>query len=144
MAYKKIFAIGRAGERPRVGDEGSRGRRDARAPEPPGAAAVPSWPCHRCCTRGVDDPCRSLWHWLSELAEVYARHAGRHGPNRLLPAEVLPAHDRVPGHGEASPQGTGSDRRTAEHSAPKACTRHGSTAEEEHTMAHDARHGSEP
>ena len=84
----------------------------------------------------------TLWHWLTELAEVYARHAGRHGPNRLLPAEVLPAHDRVPGHGGASPQGTGSDRCTAEPSAPKACTRHGSTEEERHTMAHDARHGS--
>ena len=28
----------------------------------------------------------SCCHWLTELAEVYARHAGRHGPNRLLPA----------------------------------------------------------
>jgi hypothetical protein len=33
---------------------------------------------------------KSLWHWLTELAEVYARHAGRHGPNRLLPAETRP------------------------------------------------------
>ena len=70
---------------------------------------------------------QALWHWLTELAEVYTRHAGRHGPNRLLPAEVLPAHGRVPGHGGASPQGTGSDRGTAEPSAPKACTPHGST-----------------
>src|SRR5215475_12731166 len=37
---------------------------------------------------------KSLWHWLTELGEVYARHAGRHGPNRLLPSEVLPAHER--------------------------------------------------
>jgi hypothetical protein len=70
---------------------------------------------------------KSLWHWLTELAEVYARHAGRHGPNRLLPAEVLPTHDCVPGHGGTSPQGTGSDRCTTEHSAPKACTPRGST-----------------
>ena len=66
---------------------------------------------------------KSLWHWFTELAEVYARHAGRHGPNRLLPAEVLPTHDCVPGHGGASPQGTGSEGCTAEHSAPKVCTR---------------------
>jgi hypothetical protein len=65
----------------------------------------------------------SLWHGLSELAEVYARHAARHGPNRLLPAEVLPAHDRVPGYGGASPQRTGCDRCTAAPSAPQACTR---------------------
>ena len=70
---------------------------------------------------------KSLCHWLTELAEIYARHASRHGPNRLLPAEVLPAHDRVPEHGGASLQGTGSDRCTVEHSAPNACTRHGST-----------------
>jgi hypothetical protein len=69
----------------------------------------------------------SLWHWLSELAEVYTRHVGRHGPNRLLPAEVLPTRDCVPGHSGASLQGTGSDRRTVEPSAPNACTRHGST-----------------
>jgi hypothetical protein len=69
----------------------------------------------------------SLWHWLSELAEVYTRHVGRHGPNRLLPAEVLPTHDCVPGHSGASLQGTGSDRCTVEPSAPNACTRHGST-----------------
>jgi hypothetical protein len=64
----------------------------------------------------------ALWHGLTELAEVYARHAGYHGPNRLLPAEVLPAHDRAPGHGGASPQGTGSDRCTAEPSVPQVCT----------------------
>jgi hypothetical protein len=86
----------------------------------------------------------TVWHWLSELADAYARHAGRHGPNRLLPAEVLPAHDRAQGHGEASPQGTGSDRGTAERSAPKACTPRGSTSEERHTMAHNAQHGSSP
>jgi hypothetical protein len=83
----------------------------------------------------------SLRHWLSELAEVYARRVGRHGPNRLLPAEVLPAHGLVPGHSEASPPGTGSDRRTAEPSALKACTPRGSTEEERRTMAHDASHG---
>jgi hypothetical protein len=44
---------------------------------------------------------QSLGHWLTELDEVYARHAGRHGPNRLLPAEVLPAHGHVPGHADA-------------------------------------------
>jgi hypothetical protein len=46
---------------------------------------------------------QALWHWLTELGEVYARHADRHGPNRLLPAEVLPTHDCVPGHDRASP-----------------------------------------
>ena len=66
---------------------------------------------------------QALWHWLTELAEVYTRHADRHGPNRLLPAEVLPAHGRVPNDGEPSPQGAGPDGRTAESSAPKACTR---------------------
>jgi hypothetical protein len=50
------------------------------------------------------------------LHEVYARHVGRHGPNRLLPMEVLPAHGRVPGHRGPSPQGPGSDESTAEHS----------------------------
>jgi hypothetical protein len=65
---------------------------------------------------------QALWHWLTELGEVYARHAGRHGPNLLLPAEVLPGHERVPGHRGPSPQGTGPDGNTAEHSAPKACT----------------------
>jgi hypothetical protein len=70
---------------------------------------------------------KSLWHWLTELDEVYARHAGRHGPNRLLPTEVLPAHGRVPEPAEPSPQGSGPDGRTAEHSAPKGCKRHGST-----------------
>ena len=84
---------------------------------------------------------QALWHWLTELEEVYARHAGRHGPNRLLPAEVLPTHDCVPGHGRASPQGTGSEGCTAEHSAPNVCTPQESTEEERHTMAHDARHG---
>jgi hypothetical protein len=62
-------------------------------------------------------------HWLTELAEVYARHAIRHGPNRLLPAEVLPAHGWVPKDANPSPQGGGPDGRTAEHST-KACTRH--------------------
>jgi hypothetical protein len=69
----------------------------------------------------------SLWHWLTELDEVYARHASHHGPNRLLPAEVLPAHGRVPEHRGSSPQGSGPDGRTAEHSAPIECTQHGST-----------------
>ena len=86
----------------------------------------------------------TIWHWLSELADVYVRHAGRHGPNRLLPAEVLPGHNRAPGYGGASPQGTGSDRGTAERSAPKAYTPRGSTSEEKHTMAHDAQHGPSP
>jgi hypothetical protein len=81
-------------------------------------------------------------HWLTELADVYARHVGRHGPNRLLPAEVLPAHGRAPGYGGASPQGLGCDGCTAEPSAPKACTPQRSTEEERHTMAHDAQHGS--
>jgi hypothetical protein len=65
----------------------------------------------------------SFWHRLTALAEVYARHAARHGPNRLLPAEVLPAHGRVPGHAEPSPQGSGPDGHTAEPSTPRACTR---------------------
>jgi hypothetical protein len=52
---------------------------------------------------------QALWHWLTELGEVYARHAGRHGPNRLLPAEVLPTRVRIPGHGGTSLQDTGSD-----------------------------------
>jgi hypothetical protein len=85
---------------------------------------------------------QSLGHWLTELAEVYARHAGRHGSNRLLPAEMLPAHGRVPGHGGASPQGSGPDGCTAEPSTPKACTRIRLDMEEEHAMAHEARHGS--
>jgi hypothetical protein len=83
---------------------------------------------------------RSFWHGLTELAEVYARHAERHGPNRLLPAEALPAHDCAPGDGGASTHGTGSERCTTEHSAPNASTPHGSTSEERHTMAHDATH----
>ena len=66
---------------------------------------------------------KSLWHWLTELDEVYARHAGRHGPNRLLPAEVLPAHGRLPKDAEPSPQDAGPDERMAEPSTPKACTR---------------------
>ena len=44
---------------------------------------------------------QSLGHWLTGLDEVYARHAGRYGPIQLLPAEVLPAHGRVPGHADA-------------------------------------------
>jgi hypothetical protein len=70
---------------------------------------------------------KSLCYWLIELAEVYARHAGRHGPHRLLPAEMLPAHGRAPGHAEPSPQSAAPDGRTAEHPMPKECTRHGST-----------------
>ena len=57
----------------------------------------------------------SCCHWLTELAEVYARHAGRHGPNRLLPAEVLPTHGCVPEPKGSSPQGSGSDGRMAGH-----------------------------
>jgi hypothetical protein len=56
-------------------------------------------------------------HWLTALAEVYARHAARHGPHRLLPPEVLPAHGGVPGHAEPSPQDSDPDGRTAEPSA---------------------------
>jgi hypothetical protein len=62
---------------------------------------------------------QAFWHWLTALGEVYARHAERHGPNRLLPAEVLPPHGRVPEPAEPSPQGSGSDGRTAESSTPK-------------------------
>jgi hypothetical protein len=69
----------------------------------------------------------SCCHWLTELAEVYARHARRHGPNRLLPTAVLPAHGRVPEPAEPSPQGSGPDGCTVEPSPPTACTRHGST-----------------
>ena len=65
----------------------------------------------------------ALWHGLTELAEVYARHAARHGPNRLLPTEVLSAHGRVPERAEPSPQASGPDGRTAEPSTPEACTR---------------------
>jgi hypothetical protein len=65
----------------------------------------------------------SFCHWLTELAEVYIRHAGRHGPNRLLPAEVLPARGRVPGHRGPSPQDPGPDECTAESSTPRVCTR---------------------
>ena len=32
----------------------------------------------------------SFCHWLTELDEVYARHAARHGPNRLLPRRCSP------------------------------------------------------
>jgi hypothetical protein len=66
---------------------------------------------------------KSLCHWLTALAEVYTRHAGRHGPNRLLPVEVLPAHDCAPEPAELSPQDSGPDGRTAEHSTPAACAR---------------------
>jgi hypothetical protein len=84
----------------------------------------------------------SFCYWLIELAEVYTHHAGRHGPYRLLPAEVLPTHDCAPGHGAASPQGAGCDRCTAAPSTPTACSPQGSTSEERHTMAHNARHRS--
>jgi hypothetical protein len=57
---------------------------------------------------------QAFWHWLAELEEVYARHADHHGPHRLLPAEVLPAHGRVPRDAEPAPQGVGPDRRMAE------------------------------
>jgi hypothetical protein len=66
---------------------------------------------------------QALCYWLTELAEVYTRHADCHGPNRLLPAEVLSAHGLVPGPREPSPQVSDSDGGTTEHSAPKACTR---------------------
>jgi hypothetical protein len=36
----------------------------------------------------------ALWHGLAELAEVYTRHAVCYGPQRLLPAEVLPTGAR--------------------------------------------------
>jgi hypothetical protein len=39
------------------------------------------------------------------LHEVYARHAGRHGPHRLLPGELLPTHGDTAGGDELSPQG---------------------------------------
>jgi hypothetical protein len=85
---------------------------------------------------------QAFWQWLTELGEVYARHADRHGPNRLLPAEVLPPHGRMPGHTESSPQGSGPDGCTAEHSALQGCARTRIDAMEEHSMAHEARHGS--
>jgi hypothetical protein len=84
---------------------------------------------------------KALRHWLTELAEVYARHAARHGPHRLLPAAVLPAHGRVPEHAGPSPQGSGPDESTAEPSAPTACTRTRIDAMEEHARAREARHG---
>jgi hypothetical protein len=65
---------------------------------------------------------QALWHWLKELDEVYTRHVGHHGANRLLPAEVLPAHGRVPEPADPSPQGSGPDGRTAEPSTPSVCT----------------------
>ena len=46
----------------------------------------------------------SFCHWFTELDEVYAPHVSRHGPNRLLPAQVLPVHGRVPEHSGPSPQ----------------------------------------
>jgi hypothetical protein len=65
----------------------------------------------------------SLRHWLTELAEVYARHAARHGPNRLLPAAMLPtevlrAHGRAPGHKGPAPQGSDPDGRRSGENAP--------------------------
>jgi hypothetical protein len=68
-----------------------------------------------------------LWHRLAELAEVYARHAARHGPPQLLPVEVLPAHGGVPGHAEPSLQGSGPDGYTAEPTAQQRCTRQACT-----------------
>jgi hypothetical protein len=85
---------------------------------------------------------KSLWYWFTELDKVYAHHAGRHGPNRLLPAEVLPVHGCVPRHAEPSTQDSGPDGRTAGRSAPKACTPIRLDMEEEHAMAHEAAHGS--
>jgi len=79
----------------------------------------------------------SFWHRLTELAEVYARHASRHGPNRLLPAEVLPAHGCVPEHTRPSPQGSGSNESTAGHSTPGVHTTR-SDAMENLPMAHEA------
>jgi hypothetical protein len=66
---------------------------------------------------------KSLWHWLTELGEVYARHADHHGPHQLLPTEVLPPHGRMSGHRDSSPQVSDPGGGTTEHSAPKACTR---------------------
>jgi hypothetical protein len=57
---------------------------------------------------------QALWHWLAALGEVYTRHASRHGPNRLLPVEVLPARGCALGHAE----GSGPDESTAEQSMP--------------------------
>jgi hypothetical protein len=85
----------------------------------------------------------TLWHGLTELEEVYARHAARHGPNRLLPAAVLPAHGRVPEHRGPSPQGSGPDEGTEEPSTPMACTRTRIDAMKEHAVAHEAGHGSD-
>jgi hypothetical protein len=75
---------------------------------------------------------QSLGHWLTELDEVYARHAGRHGPNRLLPAEALPAHGRVPGYAAAGGpctttgrgRGWGYGRACARRRGPYASPRH--------------------
>jgi hypothetical protein len=107
---------------PRVGDEGNRGRRDKRGLN---HQAPPRSHHGRVVTAAAEEETtmESCCHWLTELAEVYASHAGRHGPNRLLPAEVLPAHGRVPRHAEPSPQGAAPDGRMAESSTLEACTR---------------------
>jgi hypothetical protein len=77
----------------------------------------------------------SFWHRLTELSEVYTRHAARHSPNRLLPA-----HGRLPEHAGLSPQGSAPDGRTAEPSTPTTCTRTRLNMEEEHATAHDTRY----
>jgi hypothetical protein len=65
----------------------------------------------------------ALCHELTELDEVYARHADRHRPNRLLPSAVLPAHGLAPGRRSPSPQDPGPEGRTAESSPPRGRTR---------------------
>jgi hypothetical protein len=84
----------------------------------------------------------SFCHWLIELDEVYTRHAARHGPHRLLPAEALPAHGRVPKDAEPSPQSSGPDGRTVGHTTPRTCTCTRIDAMKEHAVPHEARHGS--
>jgi hypothetical protein len=84
----------------------------------------------------------SFWYGLTGLDEVYARHAERHGPNRLLPAAVLPAHGSVPEHRGPSLQGSGPDEGTEEPCTPTACTRTRIDAMKEHTRAHEAGPGS--
>jgi hypothetical protein len=115
---QKNFAIGRVKVGPRVGDEGSNGRRDERGLN---HQVRPRSRHVRVAVVTAEEQAtmESCCHWLTELAEVYARHAGRHGPNRLLPAEVLPARVHVPRHAEPSPQGAAPDGRTAEPSMPK-------------------------
>jgi len=123
---QKIFVIGRAGERPRVGDEGGRGQRGERGLN---HQAPPRSRHGRVVTAAAEEETtvESCCHWLTVLAEVYTRHAARHGPHRLLPAEVLPVHGRGPEPAEPSPQDSGPDGRTVEPSTPAACARRAPT-----------------